>query len=306
MHCSRALATLALAIAFAAPAVAQDWKGMGRMEGKVTDEAGAALANVTVKLELPGRGGTTIKTDKKGKWAIGGIAAGVWNVDLAADGYVAKSLSVNLPSEMSRLLPLEAKLAKAQPTGPSPEVQAALAKADGAYKEGHFPEARAEYEKLLTLLPDVGTRLHQQIGFCYIQEKNYPKALEQLQLVLEAEPGNAQVRAIAAQAALEGGLVDKGRELLATVDDSGVKDPDVFFNIGVNFLNAGQTDDAIKYFTKAVTIDPKYADGYFRRALGYLQLGKTAESRADFQKVLELSPEGMQADMARKALEQVK
>lgn len=306
MLCSRKLLMLPVAIALAAPAFAQDWKGTGRMEGNVTDEGGAVLPNVTVKLELPERGGTTVKTDKKGRWAIGGIAAGSWNIDFAADGYQAKSIKVNLPSESSRLLPLEVKLARAKPTGPSPEVQEALAKADGAYKEGRFPEARAEYEKLLSLLPGLGPRIHQQIGFCYIQEKDYAKGLEHLQLVLEAEPGNGQIRAIAAQAALEGGLVDRGRELLAGVDESSVKDPDVFFNIGVNFLNAGQTEDAIKYFTKAVGLDHKYVDGYFRRALGYLQLGKTAESRADFQKVLELAPEGSQADMARKALEQIK
>jgi tetratricopeptide (TPR) repeat protein len=305
MLCSRTLLMLPAAIVLAAPAFAQDWKGRGRMEGKVTDEGGAVIPNVTVKLEIPERGGTTVKTDKKGRWVVGGIVAGTWNIDFVADGYQTKVIKVSLPSESSSLLPIEVKLAKATPTGPSPEVREALARADGAYKEGRFPEARAEYEKLLSLLPDLGPRVHQQIGFCYIQEKNYAKALEHLQLVLEAEPGNVQIRAIAAQAALEGGLVDRGRELLAGVDESTVKDPDVFFNIGVNFLNAGQTEDAVKYFTKAVELDPKYVDGYFRRALGYLQLSKTAESRADFQKVLELTPEGPQADLARKALAQI-
>jgi tetratricopeptide (TPR) repeat protein len=306
MLCSRRLLLLPVAIALAAPAFAQDWKGMGRMEGKVTDEAGAAIPNVTVKLELPERGGTTIKTDRKGRWAIAGITSGAWNIDFAAEGYQGKGVQVNLPSEASRLLPVEVKLVKAKPTGPGPEVQEALAKADGAYKEGRFPEARAEYEKLLSLLPDLGPRIHQQIGFCYIQEKNYAKALEHLQHVLDAEPGNGQIRAIAAQAALEGGLVDRGRELLAGADESTVKDPDVFFNIGVNFLNAGQIEDAAKYFTKAVTLDPKYGDAYFRRALCYIKLGKTAEGRADLEKMLELTPEGAQAELARKALEQLK
>ena len=295
-----------LVIALAPPAFAQDWKGVGRMEGKVTDEQGTVIPDVNVKLEVPDRGGTTVKTDKKGRWAIGGIVAGSWNIDFAADGYEAKSIKVSLPSESSRLAPIEVKLAKAKPTGPGPEVEQALAKADAAYKEGRFPEARAEYEKLLSLRPDLQPRVHQQIGFCYIQEKNFAKALEQLQLVLEAEPANAQIRAIAAQAALEGGLVDRGRELLAGLDASTLKDPDVLFNIGVNFLNAHQTEDAIRYFTRAVELDPKYVDGYFRRALGYLQIGKTSESRADFQKVLELAPTGSQADMARKALEQTK
>jgi tetratricopeptide (TPR) repeat protein len=304
--CSRTLLMLPLAIALAAPALAQDWKGMGRMEGRVTDEQGAVLPGVNVKLEVPERGGTTIKTDKKGRWAIAGIVSGSWNIDFAADGYEAKSIKVNLPTEASRLPPIEVTLAKAAPAGPGPEVEQALAAADAAYKGQRFPEARAEYEKLLRLRPELGPRIHQQIGFCYIQEKRFAQALEQLQMVLEAEPGNTQVRAIAAQAALEGGLIDRGRELLAGLDASSLKDPDVLFNIGVNFLNARQTEDAIRYFTRTVELDPKYVDGYFRRALGYLQVGKTAESRADFQKVLELAPTGEQADMARKALEQTR
>jgi tetratricopeptide (TPR) repeat protein len=303
---SRTLLILPVAIALGAPAFAQDWKGTGRMEGKVTDEGGTPIADVAVKLELVGRGTTAIKTDKKGRWVLGGIAAGTWNIDFAAAGYDTKSIRISLPSESSRLAPIEVKLVKGKPAGPGPEVEAALAKADAAYKDHRFPEARAEYENLLALRPDLATRIHQQVGFCYIQEKNYAKALEHLELVLDAEPTNMQLRGIAAQAALEGGLMDKGRQLLDGLDEGVIKDPDVFFNIGANFLNAGQTENAIKYFTKAVQVDPKYVDGYFRRALGYLQLGKTAESRADLQKVLELNPQGPQADMARKALEQIK
>ena len=120
MLCSRTLLMLPLVIAFSPPAFAQDWKGMGRMEGKVTDEQGAVIPDVNVKLEVSERGGTTVKTDKKGHWAIGGIVSGGWNIDFAADGYEAKSLKVNLPSEASRLPPIEVKLANSPTVTPVP------------------------------------------------------------------------------------------------------------------------------------------------------------------------------------------
>src|SRR6185295_7606881 len=119
MLTTRSLATGLLALAVAAPLAAQDWRGtQGRMEGKVVDASGQPIVGATLKLELPGRGGTSIKTDKKGKWAIGGIAAGNWNLDVSAEGFVTKQVSVNLPTEFARLTPVEITLAKAVDPGP--------------------------------------------------------------------------------------------------------------------------------------------------------------------------------------------
>jgi tetratricopeptide (TPR) repeat protein len=298
---------LAGAVALATPTFAQDWRGMGRIEGRVLDPAGKPIVGAVVKLELPSRaGGTTVKTDKNGRWALGGIASGTWNADIEAPGYATKKVSIPLTSESARLPPVEVKLEKAADKGPPPEVLAALQKGEDAYKAGRFAEARAEYEKLLALRPDLATTIHQQIGFSYIKEKNYDKALEHLQKVLDAQPDNAMVRGIMAQAALEGGMLDRGLELLKGLDESTIKNPDLFFNIGVNFVNANKAEEAITYFTKAVTVDPNYADGYFRRGLAYMNVNKPADAKADLQKFLELQPEGPQADLARKALAQIK
>ena len=98
-------------------------------------------------------------------------------------------------------------------------------------------------------------------------------------------------------------MLDRGMELLKGIDEASIKSPDLFFNIGVNFLNANQPEQAIVYFTKAVTVDPRYADGYFRRALAYIQTNRIAEARADLGTLLALTPEGPQADAARKTLE---
>ena len=301
-----ACGALAVALAFAAPAAAQDWKGMGRLEGKVFDQGGAPIAGASVKLaRASDGGGTTVKTDKKGRWAIAGIASGTWNADIEASGFVPKKISVELPSEAARLAPLEVKLEKAA-TGPPPEIAAALEKAEADFQAGRYAEARAGFEKLLALRPDAATTIHQRIGFTYIQEKQHEKALEHLQKVLDADPANSVVRLIMAQAALEGGMLDRGMELLKGIDESTIKSPDLFFNVGVNFVNANRPEEAIAYFTKAVTVDPAYADGYFRRGLAYLGAGKAAEAKADLTKFLELQPSGAEADLARKALAQIK
>jgi tetratricopeptide (TPR) repeat protein len=303
--------TLGVLFTLAGPlAHAQDWKGAGRIEGTVVDEAGGEpIQGATLKAHCAERGGgTTITTDKKGRWVLGGVVGCPWAFDVSAPGYEMRKFTIPLPGEKARLQPIRVPLKKAAAAtaGASAELRAAAAKADAAYKEGRFVEARAEYEKLATLRPDLAPTAYQQIGFSYVQEKQYDKAVEALEKVLAADPGNAQIRAITAQAALEGKMVDKAKSLLAGLDEAQIQSPDVFFNIGINFFNAGEVKDAIVYFDKTVAKDPAYVDAYYRRALARLGQGQMAEAKADFQKVVELEPAGEMGTASKKALEQLK
>jgi tetratricopeptide (TPR) repeat protein len=303
------LAALGAWLACAAPpvALAQDWRGTGRIQGTVTDEAGQPIPGATLKAHCAERGGgTTIQSSKKGEWVLGGVVGCNWAFDVSAPGYETLQISIRLPGEASRLQQVKIPLKKAKASGASPELQALAAQADAAYKEGRFADARAEYEKLLVARPDLAPTIHQQIGFSYVQEKQYGKAVESLEKVLAADPQNTQIRAIAAQAALEGRMLDKGRALLAGLDESQVQSADVFFNMGINFFNAGESADAIAYLGKAIAKDPAHVDAYYRRALAYLGQGKTAEAKADFQKVVELQADGEMGAASKKALDQLK
>jgi len=300
------VAFILLGLGLADRASAQDWKGNGRLAGEVLDWQGNPLPGAVVKLDLPERGGgpEPIATDKKGRWAYFGLVAGRWNVDIAAEGHQLKSMYANV-SSVARMPPMKIQLEKAEPVGPPPEVLEAIEKGDAAYKEGKYAEARMFYERLLDLRPDLGSTLFMQIARCHKQEGNIEKELELLGRVLEAEPANAEVRMLMAMEAIEGGLLERGMELLGQIDETKIVDPDVFFNIGVSFVNKSRPEDAVVYFTKAIALKPDYLDGYFQRALTYFGLQKYPECRADFQKVLELSPEGPQADTAKKVLEQL-
>jgi len=299
------LATVAAGLLVTPVLHAQDWKGLGRLAGKVSDEGGAPLEGVSVKLELVERGSTTVATNKKGQWAVLGVAAGTWNIDFSREGYVTKAISVILPGEAVRLPPIAVTLERATPVGPSAELALAAATADAAYKAGRWAEARAEYEKVLAQKPDLAALVEQQIGFTYIQEKSFVEAMKHLRRAVAADPTNHEVRAIAAQAALEGGMFEDAKELLATLDESVIDSPDLFFNMGVSYLNAGDVAAAIDYLGKALRVDASYVDAYYRRALAYLGQGKNPEARADFEKVIALQAEGPMAEMSRKALDQI-
>jgi tetratricopeptide (TPR) repeat protein len=287
-------------VAFGLPALAVAQGA--RLQGVVLDEDGEPIAGATVTLANPSIGPErALTTEKNGRWAVLGLEAGTWNVDFEAEGFVARKISVSL-SALSNLKPLEIRLERA---GPPPELVEAADKGDAAFEAGRFAEALEHYENLLALRPDLGSTLHVKIARCYKEEGHYEKEVEHLQAALDANPDNHGVRTLLAMEVMDKGETERGLELLAAVDENQIASPDVFYNIGVSFLNQGRQGHAIEYFTKAVERDPTYTDGFFQRGLAYFGLQELEKAKGDLQKVQELAPGGPQAETAGKVLEQL-
>lgn len=278
---------------------------MGRLEGKVSDAAGNPVVGASVKLDCPSRGGgTTVTTDKKGKWAYQGLTNCKWDIEIKAEGFAPLTAGANLVSEQTRMAPIEVKLEK--PKGPPPELLEAVKNGDAAFAAQQWAEARANYEKVLALRPDLGPQVYQKLAQAYAGEKNTAKTIEYLELSIGAAPSRMDLRFAAAQSALEAGLVDKGLEFLKGIDDAAVVGPDGYFNIAIYYLRKSDAPNAITYFSKALLKDPKLGDAYYWRAMSYVRDGKLAEAKTDLQKSLEVDPAGPNADKAKAALAQLK
>lgn len=300
------LSLVLIAVALAAPLQAQDWKGMGRLFGKVTDAADKKpIAGASVKLDCPSRGGgTTLTTDKKGQWAFQGLAACNWNVDVKAEGYQLKSITVPMGSEQARMAPVDLQLDKSK--GPPPELVEALKNGDAAFAAQQWPVARENYEKVATMRPDLAPQLFPRLARIYAAENNTDKALEFLQKSIDADPGNQQMKIVAANAAMDAGLSEKALTFLAAIDDTKLANGDGYFDLAVGFLRRSDSAHAVEYFTKALAKDPKIVEAYYWRGIAYVQQQKMAEAKADMQKVVELDPTGANGEKAKKALEQMK
>ena len=279
---------------------------MGRLFGKVTDAAdNKAIAGASVKLDCPSRGGgTTLTTDKKGSWAIQGLAACNWNVDVKAEGYEVKSITVPMNSEQARMAPVDLKLEKLK--GPPPELVAALKSGDEAFAAQQWSVARESYEKVAIMRPDLAPQLYPRLARIYAAEKNTDKALEYLQKAIDVDPSNQQMKIVAANAAMDAGMADKALAFLATIDDTKITNGDGYFDLAVGFLRRNDSANAVEYFTKALGKDPKIVEAYYWRGVSYVQQQKLAEAKADMQKVVELDPTGPNGEKAKKALEQLK
>jgi tetratricopeptide (TPR) repeat protein len=289
-------------VLLAGTAAAQDWKGDGRLSGRVLGSHGQAVPGASVRLDLEGRGGPHLRTDRQGRWAYLGLAAGTWGVSFEAAGHAPRQVSVEVPASGSGPL-LETRL-DVEVSDPEAARQA-LTAGDTAYAAGRFAEARAAYERLLELQPDLAAMLHLQIARCHKEEGQIAEELDHLEAVLRADPENASIRVLLAMEAIGQGFVDRGLEALVDLDPSRIDRPEVFYNLGLVFRQRDQPELALAQFTHALGLDPGFSDGYLQRGLTYLGLGLEAEARSDLDAVLRLSPEGAAAEQSRRALLQI-
>ena len=74
------------------------------------------------------------------------------------------------------------------------------------------------------------------------------------------------------------------------------------FDATIKFYNEGKMAEALTEFNKVVGENPNLPDAYYYRGLAYLASGKSAEAKADFQKLLDLDPKHANADEAREFL----
>lgn len=309
----RATLATVVALALAPAALAQ----VNRAAGKVVDPDGKAVEGASVTFTLDDKE-RVIETNKKGEWAVMGLDPGEWNVDIVAEGFEPRRFTLPLGGA-SRVKPITIELEIAKPKGPPPEIRASLEAGDAAFQARNFEQALVEYDKALaaieaheaTLTPELieqfygvetMTAIYQQIAYCHKEVGNTDKVLEYLQRILDAKPDDGNAKALLALTAIDNGDLERGMKLLGELEGV-VTNPDVFFNVGVQLLNRDKREEAVEYFTKAVTADPAYVDGYNQRGLTYFGLQKLDEAKADFEKVIELDPEGPHAELARKVLD---
>jgi len=301
MRFSQRAALLVLIVLMSASlAAAQGWRGMGRVSGKVTDEQGKPLAGVIVRLNLPGAGGTETKTNTKGEWALAGIARGDWQVDFELAGYEIKRITVSI-LELQRIPPVEVTLKQ----DINEIIRLAMIEGGELMNQQKYVEARAVYEKLLAKYPEA-YRVEQYIARSYYAEKNYEEAVKHLRIAVEKDPSDQENKLRLGNILMDMGRVEEGRQVIASVDDTAVKDPAIYVNVGISLLNQNKANEALPYFEKAIVRFPSKGEAYYYRALVRLQKGDTEGTKADLTKFLELAPDAPEAPAARKALEQLK
>jgi tetratricopeptide (TPR) repeat protein len=328
------LAAAALALCVALPAQAQDWAGRARLQGIVKDEQGKPItgARVTLrfgagKVDAAKPGPRQATTDKSGRWMAGGLADGAWGVLIEADGFIASEGQVTAnetgppaPAVVVtlRTLTKEQQEAQAQASAPKQPSKTSLAnqsivKGKELMDQQKYAEARAEYQKALELVDapnQIG--LLRAIASTYYKESVDAKTKEQkaqkidqavaaLKQALAIKPDDVDSMQLLVNLLVSSGREAEAKPYIAQLPAEKV-DPDMMLNVGIKYFNAKQLDKALAEFNQVIEKKPEVPDSYYYRALVYLNLGKTAEAKADFKKLLELDPNHKYAKEAKEYL----
>jgi regulator of sirC expression with transglutaminase-like and TPR domain/5-hydroxyisourate hydrolase-like protein (transthyretin family) len=180
--------------------------------------------------------------------------------------------------------------------------------------------AVADFEKALPMIPEDSPELrdvkNQVLGVlaqAYYRAGDVKNAIATLEKLNAIDPATATRDAahttrdvLLANLYLENNQLEEGRALLEKLPPAAISDPTAYINIGILFLNKKKPADAVTYFTKAIEMNGKSADGYYYRGLAEVQLNRYAAAKADFQQVLALSPDSPEARDAKQMLASLK
>jgi len=170
--------------------------------------------------------------------------------------------------------------------------------AAAAMKRGQKELALEHYDKELEISPN--TRAAAINRALVLQELGRTaEAVEALETLLEDNPKEIPILGQLASLYLDLDQEDKAAEILRRMQQSDDPDPTLWFNIGANFSNRGDYDQAMDAYLKALELNPELAEAV--REMGFLRIraGDKDAAVRYLEKYLELRPDAPDAARVR-------
>jgi len=294
----------------ALPAAAQT----GRIGGTVKDTNGQPIKGATVVAENPAAAPSsfTATTDDRGRYSMIGLKAGSWKVTASAPGFSPSSGNVPMKTIGQPMPPVDFTLAPGA-SGPAgalagvntKELQGELAKADAMVQAKDYAGAIGVYEGMVAKVPAL-TALYLQIGGLYRTQKQYDKAIESYKKVPAGDTNADKAQIEVGMTLLEKNDLAGAEAALMPMAQSTSANKEVFYNLGEVKFAKGETDEAVKYYTRASEMDPNWGKPLFKLGLAKLQKGDTAGTLEIMNKLVQVDPNSAEAVQAKGLIEQLK
>ncbi len=187
------------------------------------------------------------------------------------------------------------------------------------YNEGNYAEALPLVDKAYKALTEAKDKLKDEqakadlapellkiervLGICMAQAGTKKEEAEPYLLrALERNPKDERV--VIGLIETSKAKADKAAEqkYLALLETLQGPNPDLIYNKGVEAFNAGKTKEAKAHLTKALEVDPKYAEAHYLLAMVEFGENNLKGTKHNLQKYLELAPTGKNAATAKDML----
>jgi len=135
-----------------------------------------------------------------------------------------------------------------------------------------------------------------------LKAKEYPKAINAAQKVLEVDDSDADMWGVLFNAYTATGDKAKAAEAEAKMPQNA----GALFNQAARLINQQKDGEAEKLLKQAIEIDDTMAVAYYELGMLYVRAGKNAEAKTALSKYLELDPNGRDAATAKEMLNYLK
>jgi len=308
-------------VLLASPGYAQT----GALQGVVRDTAGKPIEKAQIVIEYADgiNRKYEVKSNKKGEFIQIGLPPGGYKVTASADKLGSQSTSTRVrlgePTKLDFVLG-----GPSTGAGPSKEDAAKTVALKKLFEEGvasskagNFDEAIAKFTEASLLVPPPGCfDCYYNIGYNYMQKKEYDKAEEAYLKAVEMKPNYAEAynglaTVYNAQKKFDKALEasSKAAEYASAAGPGGAGGSggvDAEYNQGVIAWNAGKIPEAAEHFQKVIFMKPDHADAHYQLGMAFVNQNKLAEAVPMFEKYLELAPTGQFAATAKGILSSIK
>ena len=323
---------------FSSLLMTQVYAQVGNIRGTVTDTEGNPIEGVGIRIEgIEVARKYKVETNAKGEYLHGGVSRQItYRVIAEKEGYQSAyaegvksttdrrgqqglvdftlqrgrsgALAFELTDEQIEQMKADAENAERRQESAA-EVRLNLDQGLQFFNQGEYEQALAVFNTALEL-DDQQPALWANVGNAHSKLNQHEQAVEAYQKALDLAPEDPTLYQNMGGLYASMGDTEKARELYQkAVSLSAYGDPKDaavnYYNMGVTFINSGQTEEAIEALTNALEADPEYAEAHYQLGISMLGTGQMEESAGHLKKYLELTPQGPNAEVARQLVEQL-
>lgn len=290
---------------------AQGWAGRGRLSGTVEDSEGKSVQGATVKLTMDGAGPDEVQTDRRGRWAKGGLRSGDWIVLVSKTGFVPTehAVTINEYATGADRPVLKTQLRQSEGAGLTDDAGAQAARAlleqgNGLLAVEDFEGAITVFSEALPSLPD-GAKASVLVIIAQnqIRLERDDEAIANLEKALALAPENVDALRLMSRRLTALGRSEEAQQYLARLPEDLRADPEILLREGVDLYNQNDFEGAVEKLTAAIEGEPEWADAYYYRGLARMAATQNEAAAEDFRKMIELAPDDPRAEEAKQFAE---